>query len=113
MDWTTYKTEVVISRDIIIFPFFEKHLETKSGIGLDIGCGDGDLTNHVAAQSSARFVGIDISQMDLEKARQRSEKNVHYIYGDIEKNAIPTLGVNFDFAFSNCCFSPKYRTKNV
>jgi SAM-dependent methyltransferase len=103
MEWEVYKTHVDGSRRLIVYPFFEKHLSHKEGVGVDVGCGNGDLTAHIDQVSSGSVVGIDKDQKSLEQARVRHNA-LHFVCGEIDKNALPTLGITFDFAFSNCCF---------
>ncbi|HEY6770503.1 MAG TPA: class I SAM-dependent methyltransferase [Candidatus Sulfotelmatobacter sp.] len=42
---------------------------------LDLGCGSGNTGNELPADAYGDYTGIDISEVALEKARQRSEKN--------------------------------------
>ncbi|MFZ1130822.1 MAG: class I SAM-dependent methyltransferase [Terriglobales bacterium] len=56
-----------------VYPHLEKHLH--GGSILDLGCGPGNTANELAADSYTRYVGIDISEAALAKARARSEKN--------------------------------------
>lgn len=105
MEWKEYKSKVAMSREVIVFPFFRRHTSEHKGVGLDIGCGDGDLTCHVAVSTEVTMIGIDNQAESLTLARARNIKNLYFAYGDIEKNAIPNIGICFDFAISNCCFS--------
>lgn len=105
MDWKNYKSNVVKSREIIVFPFFDNHAEKMQGIGIDIGCGDGDLTDHVSHSTNAKMVGVDLDEPSLAAARATRNGNLHFVCGDIEKNCIPSIGISFDFAISNCCLS--------
>lgn len=105
MEWNEYKTKVAGSRQAIVFPFFERALTGKEGIGIDIGCGDGDLTKHIAKYINVHMVGIDISSAHIKEARTTQSAKVHFIEGDLEKNIVPTIGIRFDFAVSNCCLS--------
>jgi SAM-dependent methyltransferase len=59
----------------------------RNGSILDLGCGPGNTANELAATAYQSYVGVDISDAALEKARQRtidngrSEKNT-FIRGD-------------------------------
>src|ERR1700755_1417875 len=69
-DWNAYKPSVEGSRQAIVFPFFVGALSGKSGIGLDIGCGQGDLTGVVADVVGGSLVGFDINDEDINRARK-------------------------------------------
>jgi ubiquinone/menaquinone biosynthesis C-methylase UbiE len=56
-----------------IFARIGKELKTARRI-LDVGCGDCQLANFLARNTSNRVVGIDISDDDLEKGRQQADK---------------------------------------
>jgi ubiquinone/menaquinone biosynthesis C-methylase UbiE len=56
-----------------IFGRIGKELGTARRI-LDVGCGDCQLANFLARNSSNRVVGIDISDDDLERGRQQADK---------------------------------------
>ena len=56
-----------------IFATFAKELKTARRI-LDVGCGDCQLANFLARNTSNRVVGIDISNDDLEMGRQEANK---------------------------------------
>lgn len=102
MDWDVYKAQVDASRRLIVFPFFSKNLSAREGVGVDIGCGNGDLTAYIARTSSMSLVGIDKDQ-DLIGAVRAKHPEIHLVCGEIDRNALPSVGLNFDFAFSNCC----------
>lgn len=103
MNWDQYKTEVAGSRAVIVFPFFESSLSNSSGIGVDVGCGNGDLTSHIAKSANASVVGTDSDGKSLQEAR-KNHPELHFVRGAVEKNALSSIGLIFDFAFSNCCF---------
>lgn len=54
-----------------------KHLEkwARKGSILDLGCGPGNTANEVAADAYQTYVGFDISEAALEKARKRTADN--------------------------------------
>lgn len=103
MDWATYSAQVTGSRQIIAFPFFEEHLAGKTGVGVDLGCGVGELSDRISKSSSAVIVGFDLNEKTLKQGRA-TYSNVQFVKGHIDKNALSELGIKFDFAFSNCCF---------
>lgn len=51
----------------------EKHL--RNGSILDLGCGPGNTANELAASAYSTYVGVDISEAALAKARKRTEEN--------------------------------------
>ena len=66
---------------------------------LDLGCGDGVLTEQLARQVPAgRLLGIDASEGMLEQARQRERENLAFALMDI--NEID-FEAEFDLVFSN------------
>jgi 2-polyprenyl-3-methyl-5-hydroxy-6-metoxy-1,4-benzoquinol methylase len=56
-----------------VYAHLEKHLH--GGTILDLGCGPGNTANELAANAYTTYVGIDISEAALAKARKRSEEN--------------------------------------
>lgn len=56
-----------------VYPHLEKHLQ--GGAILDLGCGPGNTANELAFNSYSAYVGVDISEAALEKARKRSAEN--------------------------------------
>lgn len=103
MDWDAYKAKVEGSRRVIVFPFFVEQLKGVNGVGVDVGCGHGDLTHLVAQVSGSSVVGIDSDEERLALARI-NHPDTHFVRGEVDKNSIPTIGLTFDFAFSSCCF---------
>jgi ubiquinone/menaquinone biosynthesis C-methylase UbiE len=57
-----------------IFARIGKEMKTARRI-LDVGCGDCQLANFLARDTSNRVVGIDISDDDLEMGRQQAKKH--------------------------------------
>jgi SAM-dependent methyltransferase len=53
------------------------HLEkyAQSGDILDLGCGPGNTANELASDSYRRYIGVDISEVALEKAWKRTQEN--------------------------------------
>jgi len=62
MGWQGYERTVRGSREVIVFPFFENHLRGKQGVGLDVGCGHGDLTKRIASVIKGRLVGSTMTK---------------------------------------------------
>lgn len=104
MEWDEYREQVASSRELIVHPFFLRNLSGLGGIGLDIGCGDGDITAAVAQEASGLVVGIDLDDVQITRAKERRISNVHFREGDVSKSAILSTGLKYDYAFSNCCF---------
>jgi SAM-dependent methyltransferase len=72
------------------------HLEAHAANGsiLDLGCGSGNTANELALTAYSRYVGADISEVCLNKARERSQANGradknHFVLGDFI-NYVPT-----------------------
>jgi SAM-dependent methyltransferase len=62
-----------------VYPHLARHLH--KGSILDLGCGPGNTANELAATAYQSYVGVDISEAALLKARRRTEEN-----GRTEKN---------------------------
>jgi SAM-dependent methyltransferase len=63
-----------------VYPPLEKY--AKNGSILDLGCGPGNTATELAATAYRTYVGVDISESALAKARRRSEEN-----GRADKNS--------------------------
>lgn len=100
--WEEYKPLVANSRKVIIFPFLTNSLRGESGNCLDVGCGTGDLTCYLADTLHLNMTGID-KEIPLSTYALTSS-STHFVNADILKNGILETGIQFDCAFSNCCF---------
>lgn len=67
------------SSDDCVYPVLAKY--ATNGSILDLGCGSGNTANELPATAYRDYVGVDISETCLEKARRRSMEN-----GRAEKN---------------------------
>jgi SAM-dependent methyltransferase len=56
-----------------VYPNLEKY--AKNGSILDLGCGPGNTANELSATAYESYVGVDISEAALEKARKRTVEN--------------------------------------
>jgi 2-polyprenyl-3-methyl-5-hydroxy-6-metoxy-1,4-benzoquinol methylase len=56
-----------------VYPHLEKY--AANGSILDLGCGTGNTANELAANTYEKYLGVDISEVCLNKARKRSEEN--------------------------------------
>ena len=56
-----------------VYPFLEKYAE--NGNILDLGCGSGNTANELAFSAYHSYLGVDISESALEKARRWSEES--------------------------------------
>jgi 2-polyprenyl-3-methyl-5-hydroxy-6-metoxy-1,4-benzoquinol methylase len=72
------------------------HLQKYAAQGsiLDLGCGTGNTSNELATDAYQRYLGVDISEVCLSKARKRSEENGRgdknqYAYGDFLQFSTP------------------------
>jgi SAM-dependent methyltransferase len=66
--------------DDCVYPYLEKY--AKNGSILDLGCGSGNTANELASIAYGSYLGVDISESALSKARRRSEEN-----GRADKNS--------------------------
>lgn len=72
--------------DDCVYAHVERH--ANHGSILDLGCGPGTTGTELAADSYARYTGVDISAVAVEKARQKAQEHHRanknsYIQGDI------------------------------
>jgi SAM-dependent methyltransferase len=56
-----------------IYPHLEKH--ARGGDILDLGCGPGNTANELANDSYRNYIGVDISEVALEKAVKRTRES--------------------------------------
>lgn len=56
-----------------VYPHLERHL--NNGSILDLGCGPGNTANELASSAYTSYVGIDISEAALAKARKRTAED--------------------------------------
>jgi len=56
-----------------VYAHLEKH--ACNGSILDLGCGSGNTSNELVTTAYQRYLGVDISEVGLAKARKRSEDN--------------------------------------
>lgn len=56
-----------------VYPNLEKY--ARNGSILDLGCGPGNTANELATTAYQSYVGVDISEAALEKARKRTVEN--------------------------------------
>lgn len=102
--WESYRKEVSDSRELVIIPAIIDGLSGVSGIGIDVGCGDGDLTEVISAKFKCTIFGVDINERLIDKAAAGASNSI-FIVGDLSNRAIRKIGVKFDFCFSNCFFN--------
>jgi SAM-dependent methyltransferase len=103
--WLEYKNVVRSSRAIIAIPVIEEELAAVSGIGVDIGCGDGEIAAKICSKSNISIIGIDIDKGLIGHARRLELGNGRFLVADLASRPIRKIGVLFDFAYSNCCLN--------
>lgn len=70
------------------FDLIQKY-SPKSGVILDLGCGDGLLSNYLAySHKKLKVFGLDINSDRINDA-QKGIKNVKFVNGDITKKDLP------------------------
>jgi SAM-dependent methyltransferase len=71
-------------------PFLEIERATpKSGVIIDLGCGEGILTNFLAISSPERkLIGVDIDESRIKRA-DRGLRNTIFVKGDVIKYKLP------------------------
>lgn len=103
MDWEEHRHLAESSRQVIVVPYLSRALATASSPCIDIGCGNADLTSIVSDKLNLSIVGIDKTIPKTVYA-DRANARLHFVEADITKNGILETGINFNTAFSNCCF---------
>lgn len=58
----------------------------KKGIILELGCGEGVISQYLTKESSRSIIGIDL---DATRLPQQPPKNLKFIHGDIIKYSLP------------------------
>lgn len=83
---------------------FLNYVESKkTNFIMDIGCGNGWFTNHIASTVDAEVHGIDINPNELEQAaRVFQRKNLTFFYADIFK-AKTQFSQKYDLITLNAC----------
>ena len=56
-----------------VYPHLERH--SRGGDILDLGCGPGNTANELAIDAYRNYIGVDISEVALGKARKRTQEN--------------------------------------
>lgn len=103
--WLEYKDIVRSSRAVIAIPIIEKYFSTATGIGVDIGCGDGEIAKRICRNPNASIIGVDIDKGLISHARELKLDNGRFLVADLASRPIRKIGILFDFAYSNCCFN--------
>jgi len=75
-----------------VYSHLEKH--AANGSILDLGCGTGNTANELATNAYKKYLGVDISEVCLSKARRRSQGNGRaakneFVCGDILEFSTP------------------------
>lgn len=63
-------------------------LTPKKGIILELGCGEGVISQYLARESSRNIIGIDLDSSRLPKV---TPTNLKFIHGDITKYPLPKV----------------------
>lgn len=60
---------------------------------MDIGCGNGALTNYLALHPKRNLKGIDLSKERITSAQKTvgNRKNIQFIFGDVTKIKLPKV----------------------
>jgi len=74
------------TKDDCVYPRLERW--AKGGSILDLGCGSGSTANELNKSAFGGYTGVDISEVAIEKARERTQENdrghkCRFIQGDV------------------------------
>jgi ubiquinone/menaquinone biosynthesis C-methylase UbiE len=96
---------------------FDTHLIdkliAKDGTGLDLGCGSGRITRHLATMSK-QAIGLDISDENLEQARAQTEadiKNIEFKKGDWLNTKLPEYSIDSIVCIGRSLTHTEYRER--
>jgi SAM-dependent methyltransferase len=69
-----------------VYPYVERY--ANNGRILDLGCGSGSTANELDVTTYQEYIGVDISEVALDKARRRNQENGrahknHHVRSDI------------------------------
>jgi 2-polyprenyl-3-methyl-5-hydroxy-6-metoxy-1,4-benzoquinol methylase len=75
-----------------VYSHLEKH--AANGSILDLGCGSGNTANELAPDAYQKYLGVDISEVCLTKARRRSQESGRaaknqFVFGEILQFSTP------------------------
>jgi len=87
-----------------MFEDFESYIEknSRNKTVLDFGCGIGSITERVAKYQPAKLVGIDISEISINKAKESSKNknlNIKYISDNCEKSKL--ISSSYDLIYGS------------
>ena len=87
-----------------MFEDFESYIEKNSRgkTVLDFGCGIGSITERVAKYQPAKLVGIDISEISINKAKESAKNknlNIKYISDNCEKSKL--ISSSYDLIYGS------------
>ena len=96
----TYDSVASLQRQIGLDLLNSQALDNLQGVVLDLGCGTGFLTQELAPHCHhASLIALDLSQMMLERCREKVGLKSHYICADAEK--LPLKAQCLNAIFSN------------
>ena len=96
----TYDSVASLQRQIGLDLLNSQALDNLQGVVLDLGCGTGFLTQELAPHCHhATLIALDLSQMMLERCREKVGLKSHYICADAEK--LPLKAQCLNAIFSN------------
>ncbi|HEY5235796.1 MAG TPA: class I SAM-dependent methyltransferase, partial [Rhabdochlamydiaceae bacterium] len=80
------------------------------GCILDIGCGRGRIASHIATETGAHVIGMNIDTNQLEAARRFAKgknltQQINFIQGDLNKLPLPFADVSLDGVYQVQVFS--------
>lgn len=98
-DSSMYNPEITLAQELCK-PLIHSHNAKNSERILDIGCGEGLLTNYLSEYllNAAEIIGVDNCESKISLAKNKAAENVFFIQQDITNNNL-NLG-KFDAIFS-------------
>ena len=95
----TYDSVASLQRQIGLDLLNSQALDNLQGVVLDLGCGTGFLTQELAPHCHhASLIALDLSQMMLERCREKVGLKSHYICADAEKLSLKAQCLNAIFS---------------
>ncbi|NOX71220.1 MAG: class I SAM-dependent methyltransferase [Candidatus Micrarchaeota archaeon] len=113
-----FYSDVFASKHDIYYSVHRKKIETVLGLlsgfegknALDIGCGDGYITEIIGKSISARMFGVEIS---ADAAKKAKEKGINVKLFDITKGKLPFESDFFDMVFCGDVIEHVYDTEKL
>lgn len=84
---------------VLVTPFYKlDKIIPESGLIMDVGCGNGGVTNYLSTGSKKRkLIGVDYSESRISEAQKsvHGRKNIKFVLGDVTSKKFPRADCYF------------------